>query len=172
MAAKISFQSNLEFTGNTSNPHLWKRSILAQEWQIFSQYISDSSASQYCKLRENLNRDKVSSALYSRWDKVSSALYSRFQITFHCNIPNFVAKLGSSLWSSKVHFRIHKPVCKQRLWLAPELNEVNQMLSLQTGLRILKWTFELRNEFPNFATKFGILQWNAYLKSTVTRHIP
>ena len=68
-------------------------------------------------------------------------------------------KFGSSLRSSKVHFRIHKPVCKQRLWLAPELNEANQMLSLQTGLRILKWTFELRNELPNFATKFGILQW-------------
>ena len=33
-----------------------------------------------------------------------------------------------------------------------------QMLSLQTGLRILKRTFELRNELPNFATKFGILQ--------------
>ena len=36
--------------------------------------------------------------------------YSRFQITFH-----FVAKFGSSLRSSKVRFRIHKPVCKQRL---------------------------------------------------------
>ena len=85
--------------------------------------------------------------------------YSRFQLTFHCNIPNFVAKFGSSLRSSKVHFRIRKPVCKQRLWLVPELSEANQMLSLQTGLRILKWTFELRNEFPNFATKFGMLQW-------------
>ena len=41
--------------------------------------------------------------------------YSRFQITFHCNVPNFVVKFGSSLRSSKVHFRIHKPVCKQRL---------------------------------------------------------
>ena len=42
-------------------------------------------------------------------------LYSRFQITFHCDIPNFVAKFASSLRSSKVHFRIHEPVCKQRL---------------------------------------------------------
>ena len=41
---------------------------------------------------------------------------------------------------------------------APELKEANQMLSLQTGLRILKRAFELRNELPNFATKFGILQ--------------
>ena len=77
--------------------------------------------------------------------------YSRFQITFHCNIPNFVAKFGNLLRSSKVHFRIHKPVCKQRLWLVPELNEANQMLSLQTGLRILKWTFELSNQFQNIA---------------------
>ena len=77
--------------------------------------------------------------------------YSRFQITFHCNIPNFVAKFGNSLRISKVHFRIHKPVCKQKLWLVPELNEANQMLSLQTGLRILKWTFELTNQFQNIA---------------------
>ena len=38
--------------------------------------------------------------------------YCRFQITFHCNIPNFVPKFGNSLRSSKVHFRIPKPVCK------------------------------------------------------------
>ena len=38
--------------------------------------------------------------------------YSRFQVTFHCNIPNFVTKFGSSFRSSKVHFRIRKPVCK------------------------------------------------------------
>ena len=38
--------------------------------------------------------------------------YRRFQLTFQCNIPNFVAKFGSSLRSSKVRFRIHKPVCK------------------------------------------------------------
>ena len=85
--------------------------------------------------------------------------YRWFQVTFHGNIPNFVAKFVCSLQSSKVHFRICKPVCKQRLWLAPELKEANQMLSLQTGLWILKRTFELRNEFPNFATKFGILLW-------------
>ena len=48
-------------------------------------------------------------------DIIISNNYSRFQITFHCNIPNFVAKFGSSLRSSKVHFRIHEPVCKQRL---------------------------------------------------------
>ena len=69
---------------------------------------------------------------------VYKTFYSRFQVTFHCNIPNFVANFGNSLRSSKVHFRIHKPVCKQRLWLVPELIEANQMLSLQTGLRILK----------------------------------
>ena len=45
----------------------------------------------------------------------SVIINSRFQITFHGNIPNFVAKFGNSLRSSKVHFRIHKPVCKQRL---------------------------------------------------------
>ena len=59
-------------------------------------------------------------------------------------------KFRNLLQSSKCYFRICKPVCKQRLWLAPELNK----LSLQTSLRILKWTFELSNEFPNFTTNF------------------
>ena len=86
--------------------------------------------------------------------------YSRFQITFHCNIPNFVAKFGNSLRSSKVHFRIHKAVCKQRLWLVPELNEANQTLSLQTGLRILKSNTDLA---INFRTSRRI--WNLTLKS-------
>ena len=45
---------------------------------------------------------------------ILSLFYSQFQITLHCDIPNFVAKFGNSLRSSKVHFRIHKPVCKQR----------------------------------------------------------
>ena len=49
---------------------------------------------------------------YPRFPPNRVPLYSRFQITFHCNIPNFVAKFGSSLRSSKVHFRIRKPVCK------------------------------------------------------------
>ena len=85
--------------------------------------------------------------------------YSRFQVTFHCKIPNFVAKFGSSLRSSKVHFRIRKPVCKLSIWLASLSSGANHSLCLQTGLWILKWTFELRNELPNFTTKFGTLQW-------------
>ena len=56
--------------------------------------------------------DTIVSTIYTI---VSTLCYSRFLITFHCNIPNFVAKFGSSLRSSKVHFRIHKLVCKQRL---------------------------------------------------------
>ena len=85
--------------------------------------------------------------------------YSQFQVTFHCKIPNFVAKFGSSLRSSKVHFRIRKPVCKLSIWLASLSSGANHSLCLQTGLWILKWTFELRNELPNFTTKFGTLQW-------------
>ena len=34
-------------------------------------------------------------------------------VLFQCNIPNFLVKFGSSLRSSKVHFRIRKPVCKE-----------------------------------------------------------
>ena len=120
-----------------------------------------------CDHRYQVGFERESSSLEDNWVAITTPhmfvtiymFYSRFQLTFHCNIPKFVAKFGSSLRSSKVHFRIRKPVCKQRLWLVPELSEANQMLSLQTGLRILKWTFELRNEFPNFATKFGMLQW-------------
>ena len=93
------------------------------------------------------------------WICILALIYSRFQITFHCNIPNFVAKFGNSLRSSKVHFRIRKPVCKLSIWLASMSSGTNHSLCLRTGLWILKWTFELRNEFPKFATKFGILQW-------------
>ena len=35
-------------------------------------------------------------------------VYSRFQMTFHCNIPNFVAKFRSSLRSSKVRCEVQK----------------------------------------------------------------
>ena len=45
----------------------------------------------------------------------NSLCYRRFQLTFHCNIPNFVAKSACSLRSSNVRFRIHKPVCKQSI---------------------------------------------------------
>ena len=83
--------------------------------------------------------------------------YSRFQVTFQCNIPNFVGKFGSSLPNSKVHFKIHKSVCKLSIWLASLSSGANHSLFLQTGLWILKWTFEFRNELPNLATKFGIL---------------
>ena len=48
------------------------------------------------------------------------SFYRQFQLTFH-----------------GTQFRIRKPVCKQRLRLVPEMKEANQMLSLQTGLRIL-----------------------------------
>ena len=85
--------------------------------------------------------------------------YRRFQLTFHCYIPNFVAKFGSSLRSSKVRFRIHKPVCELSILLASLSSGANHSLCLQTGLQILKWTLELCKEHTNFATKFGILQW-------------
>ena len=47
-----------------------------------------------------------------------SSIYSNycwFQLTFHCNIPNFVVKFASLLQSSKVHFGVCQPVCNQRL---------------------------------------------------------
>ena len=56
----------------------------------------------------------------------------------------------TSLWSSQVHCEvhigIHKPICKKSVWLVPEVKEANQMRSLQIGLWISLWTFELRNE--------------------------
>ena len=79
--------------------------------------------------------------------------YSRFQLTFHCDIPIFVAKFGSSLWISNVHFRICKPVCKLSIWLASLSPGANHSLCLQTGLRIRKWTLELRNEVRNITVK-------------------
>ena len=70
----------------------------------------------------------------------TTSIHRRSQLASHCNIPNFVAKFGSSSRSSKVQFRIRKLVCEQRLCDCPlpDLKEANHMLSLQTGLRILK----------------------------------
>ena len=115
-------------------------------------------------VRTIVGRLRKHSVLKSDWFSViltcrKNKYYSRFQVTFHCKIPNFVAKFGSSLRSSKVHFRIRKPVCKLSIWLASLSSGANHSLCLQTGLWILKWTFELRNEIPNFTTKFGTLQW-------------
>ena len=53
---------------------------------------------------EDRNKERDKELLYYR------CYYSRFKITFHCNMPNFVAKFENSLRSSKFHFRIHKPV--------------------------------------------------------------
>ena len=73
----------------------------------------------------------------------------------------FTVRFWTSLRSSgircevqKVHFwiRISQFVCKLSIWLASLSSGVNHSLCLQTGLWILKWTFELRNEIPNFAT--------------------
>ena len=72
--------------------------------------------------------------------------------------------------SSKVHFRIRKPVCKLSIWLASLSSGASHSLCLQTSLWILKWTFEfwtsqrtseLRNEVRNITVK-------SYLKSTVS----
>ena len=51
--------------------------------------------------------------------------------------------------------------------MAPQLNEANQMLSLQTGLRILKCTFELRNELSELRNEARNITVKSYLKSTV-----
>ena len=91
-------------------------------------------------------------------------VYSRFHETLATNVPNFVAKFASSLQNLEVHIRIHKPICKQSPWLVTEVEEANQMHSLQTGMWISSWTFELRNKLANFATKFGTfvakVSWN------------
>ena len=50
------------------------------------------------------------------WECLKFYVYLKFL----CDIPNFVAKFGSSSRSFKVHFRMRKPVCKQR----PELKEL------------------------------------------------
>ena len=73
-----------------------------------------------------------------------------------CEVRKFVAKFSE--------LGIHKPIYKQSPWLVPEVKEANQMRRLQTGLWISLWTFELRNELANFATKFGTfvvkVSWN------------
>lgn len=79
--------------------------------------------------------------------------YCRFQITLHLNILHFVTKFRYSLRSSKVHFRIRKPVCKLRTWLASLSSGANQSLCLQTGLQILKWTFEICNKIRNITVE-------------------
>jgi hypothetical protein len=81
--------------------------------------------------------------------------YSRFHKSLTTNVPNFFVKFASSLRSSEAHIGILKPICKQSPWLVREVKEANQMRSLQTGLWISLWTFELRNNLVNFATNFG-----------------
>ena len=79
---------------------------------------------------------------------VAHLAYSRFQVTFHCKIPNFVAKFGSSLRSSKVHFRIRKPVCKLSIWLAisHELNK-HKMCRNHALLRNLRLLSNVKNNY-------------------------
>ena len=89
-------------------------------------------------------------------------VYSRFQGTFHCKITNFVAKFGNSLRSSKVHFRIRKPVCKLSTWLASLssganhsqrcqiMNKVHRFVSFLTS----KWTFHEQQDFVNISWTF------------------
>ena len=60
--------------------------------------------------------------------------YSRFQVTFRCKIPNFVGKFGNSLRSSKVHFRIRKPVCKLSIWLVSLSSWANHSLLYYDGV--------------------------------------
>jgi hypothetical protein len=48
----------------------------------------------------------------------SVLIYSRFHETLNTIVPNFNAEFASLLQSSKVHNELHKPVCKQRIWLA------------------------------------------------------
>jgi hypothetical protein len=59
-------------------------------------------------------------------------------------VPNFVVK-------SKVHIEIHKPVCKQSLWLAYFCSGTNQRLCLQT---VCEYYYELLN-LTKFGTKFA-----------------
>ena len=82
-----------------------------------------------------------------------SVCYSRFQITFHCNVPNFVVKFGSSLRSSKVSFRSEftsQFVNKGCDWL---LNSMKPIKCL-----VYKPACEFWNELLNFATNFRTSQ--------------
>ena len=75
--------------------------------------------------------------------------YSRFQVTFHCKIPNFVAKFGNSLRSSKFISEFTSRVCKLSIWLASLSSGANHSLCLQTSLWILKWTSQRTSELRN-----------------------
>ena len=59
----------------------------------------------------------------------------------------------------KFTMKFDKQVCKQSFWLATRWKATDQMLTLQTGLWISLWTFELRNELPKFGMKFETFQW-------------
>ena len=99
--------------------------------------------------------------------------FSRFQVTFYCNIPNFLAKLGSSSRSSKVNSRIRKPVCKlskatKHLMPFVEFRGqsqpffTNQLPNSEMDFCTSRRTSELRKEVRNITVK-------SYLKSTVSQ---
>ena len=63
-----------------------------------------------------------------------SESYRPFQVTFYYNIPNFVATFVCSLQSSKVHFRICKPVCKCN---GPRFPITHKLFQLESTLFVM-----------------------------------
>ena len=91
---------------------------------------------------------------------VQNVIICQFQVTFYCNIPNFVAKFGNSLRSSKVHFRIRKPAPKHLIGFTnfrrqSELLFTNRLANSEMNLLL------------NFATNFPTLQRISELRSEV-----
>ena len=77
--------------------------------------------------------------------------YSRFQMPFHCNIPNFAAKFGNSLRSSKfISVFTSRFVNKGCNW---SLNSTKPIKYL-----VYKPACEFWNELLNFATNFRTSQ--------------
>jgi hypothetical protein len=91
--------------------------------------------------------------------------YSWFHITFPWMLRT---SFWTSLWSSKVHTEIHKPVCKQSLWLVPNKNKPIRGF-------VYKPACEFQYKLLNFTTKFGTsLQHSRknHVKSTVIVKLP
>ena len=83
--------------------------------------------------------------------RVATFQYSRFQPTFHSKILKFVAKFGNSLPSSKVHFRIRKPVCELSICFVRKRSGAK---SVANHSLFYPPAFEFGNELLNFATSF------------------
>jgi hypothetical protein len=67
---------------------------------------------------------KVTSTAFNVHYEIYMIDHAKWKVTayswFHITFPRMLrTSFRTSLWSSKVHTEIHKPICKQSLWLVP-----------------------------------------------------